>query len=1541
MADNQRLSRTLQRDSHDLSLSPRNVTRDSLVTNMLMSLDQFSVIPSSSSNNQYADDEPDSPRFFDIPRYRPGHADDDDYDDDDLDTLPPAHAATWPAQVPAQASDLYQQQQRQQRHRHQAQPSYSSDLDIPTDDESPRAHLYSRQRRSNSSITYQDAAYAQARSHRQPPPRTRDNHLRGGRGSRSSRGSSVTSFDQGSPAQGPVSGTAGSAAQRWNRGLGRSSSFDLDTAPLSAVAPAQQRQQQPPSQSHLHHPLLEDVPQSPFQTDFRSFLDDELDAAPNPTVPSGPRKIPSSASMLPPPPEPLERPATHRNHSSGRSIKSSSGRSRVATAREAASSPMPPSASMPVVDIDSAPAPNVGYGKPKELATSASSPALPQKDRPGFFKRVFGGGSSSKTSLAPPPTADSKRPPRLDSVDAGSDSPGAGKPQQKPTSTPPSRDVMTSHSNHPPLQKKTSSFFRRRKKTPESVPPLPSGLPATAAAATTTTTTTTTTAAPADVEAPPVPPLNVEAEQDAYISKPMDSPVSSLRHAMDHFMHETTPVQLKSSAPLADITNTAPQSSTDGYRRDFSPDYEPSPNARIRKVQSNLENDNGTPTKSPSTDQDAVSRNDSFLDLDGGSDNDDPTPLFNPLSGSRPMDGTSSQSGNGNPGSKRPPPTTTYSTMPRERRSTGNLRSVRPDSGANLALPLEGTTKRRSGSTSPRSPVSAGTPASITPSVRIDMPASDQPAPKGQPSHESMRNQPLDEPEFVVGEPTEDDRQKAQKIFDGIEDFIQKEKAAAWMGEEGPVRQRTLQAYMDLYDFADQSVVYALRQVCGRLVLRAETQQVDRILVAFSKRWCECNPNHGFKATDVIHTICYSIMLLNTDLHMADIESKMTRSQFVRNTMGTIVDAAISASEAEAASRRPSTVPERSSMLDDDPPPPPTVEDRKLFRNSFRPPPRLDGQAGDGVDDCGPLVKTRYAGTMKGWEDQVEIVLKSIYNSIRDERLPLFGAADASKSAPVPPSTSQSNLSVMHMLKRSPSSLSKTPSDGNLSVRGRVAEGRANTSRWTSKSRSRPGIGRSGFNSSRTSFDDNNSIWSPPLSSSATWSRQSLGRTQTSVSQDSLGSTMLRGDYQQSIGFANALSQAIIRDDDGYGNESVPSVHSADMSAQLLEDESLELTGPPWVKEGMVIHKHHLDGVDKKAKERSWNEVFAVIQKGHMGLFSFAANKSTRQKSRTRAAAAAAGGGGTVVGGGNWQDNATSVGSFSLRQTLASALPPPGYSRSRPHVWALSLPTGAVHLFQVGTPELIKEFVTTANYWSARLSTHPLIGGISNMEFGWSEAVVNNALLSAINNDASSISNGPPGSSGTGSGLALPSTAGTLGSRDRSSRPGSSAATGHIRKSSVGSFRSASLDHAAAALTNAASGRTGGGGGGKLPGDRIHIAEWTPPAQSMRPSTDGESEQLRTLQAYVKGIEEELQAHNQLRSPMLLAFTPRGQNAIRAMSNWERKSAYLLREIVKFRTYVDCLQQAEMRKQDIYAERDLAHRAARGELDDEDMDSDE
>jgi PH/SEC7 domain-containing protein len=37
-----------------------------------------------------------------------------------------------------------------------------------------------------------------------------------------------------------------------------------------------------------------------------------------------------------------------------------------------------------------------------------------------------------------------------------------------------------------------------------------------------------------------------------------------------------------------------------------------------------------------------------------------------------------------------------------------------------------------------------------------------------------------------------------------------------------------------------------------------------------------------------VHAVSYSLLLLNTDLHVAELSSRMSRQQFVRNTLGTI-----------------------------------------------------------------------------------------------------------------------------------------------------------------------------------------------------------------------------------------------------------------------------------------------------------------------------------------------------------------------------------------------------------------------------------------------------------------------------------------------------------------------------------------------------------------------------------------------------------------------------------------------------------------------------
>lgn len=106
-------------------------------------------------------------------------------------------------------------------------------------------------------------------------------------------------------------------------------------------------------------------------------------------------------------------------------------------------------------------------------------------------------------------------------------------------------------------------------------------------------------------------------------------------------------------------------------------------------------------------------------------------------------------------------------------------------------------------------------------------------------------------PPCTIGEviPTEDDRLLAKRVYDGDQDVVAKEKAAAWLGEAEHDRARLRRAFMEFFDWQNLNILASLRDLCGRLVLKGETQQVDRILEAFAWRWCVCNANHGFKAT--------------------------------------------------------------------------------------------------------------------------------------------------------------------------------------------------------------------------------------------------------------------------------------------------------------------------------------------------------------------------------------------------------------------------------------------------------------------------------------------------------------------------------------------------------------------------------------------------------------------------------------------------------------------------------------------------------------------
>jgi hypothetical protein len=1273
---------------------------------------------------------------------------------------------------------------------------------------------------------------------------------------------------------------------------------------------------------------------SPVPIDYTAF-----DAAPTPTIPAGPRRpsepLSPLVSPLSPDPNKKQKPTPSRRNS----VKSTAAKSLKKAKSSAApmngdirdqakqfvqytsnSRSAPPATSAGTSASASAPSPTVAtVRKPHSSGPNNSSnaplPAAPAKEaRPGFFRRVFGGGAKyDKPSHHHHQQEEVHRPPspaavRKASLDANAHRPRTQPNQQVPnmqfksSSRPPTQDPSMSSAPREvqpplPLRKAHSSFFRRRKKSIS------------------------------ENTAPPVPPLELPQQQQKGgqaqglgIVPPQKSPgASSLRAAMTPYLDQgpTSPLSPQDmffdsreqpSTGDSPVNNYGgfPTSIADGLRRSLSRqgtrDEERERYARMNgagtirtvnavpesakahaKVTGNFENgsflmDNSSNEANDSSPIDATA--DDLGIITNSKRPSIQTSVSEPrLSTSKPRasDGTPANGATrkANIGEKRLDvapmlsPISDRSHLPSDR--DGAMGSDDEDDGVVLAgrrgsevknfgngnarvwldpsssdeklhdslrlrLPLEGprTSDRRPSTTDGVSPVDS----------EVYVSASSLPTLQVGDREVRMSREYIDvetakaimaEEEIEV---TDSDHERAARIFEGDEELVSKAGAAAWLGQTTGISSRTRKAYMELFDWSGINILAAFRELCGRLVVRAESQELDRVIETFSARWCESNVNHGFKHSDVVHTITFSILMLNTDLHIADIDQRMTRSQFVKNTLPTIrsiADAAApGATETTRAKGRQARdhIPWDHAEEGDSAPAPPKRRpslDLKRNRLSIRPPGRSDSyDETSGSDGCNILVKAPCAGSMKDWETQIEIVLREFYGSIRQQRLPLHGHT-GSVSGPSnlgASENSQTGLSVMsNGLRRTPSVLSKAPSE-NASYRGRSGEhSRFNTGRFGGKNRSRPRVyPNSTIGSSRTSLDDT-SVWSPAAS---TWSKYSLGKTQAStMSVESFGSHFPGAEFQKAIGFANALSQAIIREEHGAAGMD----DGSGRVLPLLEDDTLELIGPPWAKEGIVKHKHHLESLEKKAKDRAWAECFAVIEKGWIKLFSFSKSKSTRARAKSRAAAA---GNAAPVGGGNWTESAELISEFLLRQTIASALPSPGYSKSRPHVFALSLPTGAVHLFNVGTAEIVREFVNTANYWSARLSKPPLVGGVSNIEYGWGDSVLNPALM--LQRPESATPGQTPGTSSS-------NHSGLMG-RSSLNSPSSPR-----RSEEQGGYRM------------------------RLPGDKVQVSEWNPPTQSMMASQLLAVDQLRELSAYVANVEEELKRHNELRPLMGMAVS--------------------------------------------------------------------
>ena len=106
-----------------------------------------------------------------------------------------------------------------------------------------------------------------------------------------------------------------------------------------------------------------------------------------------------------------------------------------------------------------------------------------------------------------------------------------------------------------------------------------------------------------------------------------------------------------------------------------------------------------------------------------------------------------------------------------------------------------------------------------------------------------------------------------------------------FIAEPGPVSAVLLKEYLALFDFHGQSLDDALRMFIEAFRLPVEAQQIDRVLQAFANQYFLHNPGLLANA-DVVHTLAFSLIMLNTDAHNDQIKQKMTVDQFVSNNRG-------------------------------------------------------------------------------------------------------------------------------------------------------------------------------------------------------------------------------------------------------------------------------------------------------------------------------------------------------------------------------------------------------------------------------------------------------------------------------------------------------------------------------------------------------------------------------------------------------------------------------------------------------------------------------
>uniref|UniRef100_A0A4W6E2L4 Pleckstrin and Sec7 domain containing a n=1 Tax=Lates calcarifer TaxID=8187 RepID=A0A4W6E2L4_LATCA len=116
-------------------------------------------------------------------------------------------------------------------------------------------------------------------------------------------------------------------------------------------------------------------------------------------------------------------------------------------------------------------------------------------------------------------------------------------------------------------------------------------------------------------------------------------------------------------------------------------------------------------------------------------------------------------------------------------------------------------------------------------------------------------------------------------------DGFRKSDVARHLSKNNDFSRMVAEEYLSFFNFTGFAIDQALRTFLRQFALMGETQERERVLSHFSRRYLDCNPK-VMPSEDAVHTLTCALMLLNTDLHGQNIGKRMSCTQFIGNLEG-------------------------------------------------------------------------------------------------------------------------------------------------------------------------------------------------------------------------------------------------------------------------------------------------------------------------------------------------------------------------------------------------------------------------------------------------------------------------------------------------------------------------------------------------------------------------------------------------------------------------------------------------------------------------------